>query len=96
MTAHDVVSGVAVVTGAGSGIGRATALALGERGIPVASVGRRSDRLFDTTASAEGPVTVIRADVATLQRCELVEQSLSGRVRYPVHDAGDSVRRQSM
>jgi NAD(P)-dependent dehydrogenase (short-subunit alcohol dehydrogenase family) len=44
---------VAVVTGAGSGIGRATALALLREGIAVVLVGRRSEPLEETAQLAE-------------------------------------------
>lgn len=44
------MSKVAMVTGAGSGIGRATALALAEAGYAVVLVGRRVERLKQTAA----------------------------------------------
>src|SRR5690349_7866138 len=43
---------VAIVTGAGSGIGRATALALLREGYSVALAGRRPDALAETAALA--------------------------------------------
>ena len=43
---------IAVVTGAGSGIGRASALALLEKGYKVALAGRRKDALEETKAMA--------------------------------------------
>ena len=45
---------VAVVTGAGSGIGRAVALALGGAGYRVALAGRRADALDETVRAADG------------------------------------------
>jgi NADP-dependent 3-hydroxy acid dehydrogenase YdfG len=64
---------VAVVTGAGSGVGRAAAVALAEAGMSVVLAGRRADRLAETAAliSAEGVLTVV-ADVTD----ELSVQSL--------------------
>ena len=44
---------VALVTGAGSGIGRATAVLLSSRGFAVSLVGRRTDALAATAASLE-------------------------------------------
>ncbi|WP_039737950.1 SDR family NAD(P)-dependent oxidoreductase, partial [Saccharomonospora halophila] len=44
---------VAVVTGAGSGIGRSVALALLGHGYRVALAGRREDALRETAARAE-------------------------------------------
>jgi 3-oxoacyl-[acyl-carrier protein] reductase len=58
----------AVVTGAARGIGRATALALGRRGLPVALLGRESGRLAEAAAevSALGvPARAIPCDVAS-------------------------------
>ncbi len=56
---------VAVVTGAGSGLGRALALALCERGVPVAGLGRRADALAKTEALAgPGRFLAVPADVA--------------------------------
>ncbi|UGY91086.1 SDR family oxidoreductase [Streptomyces gobiensis] len=55
----------AVVTGAGSGIGRSVALALAEAGWAVALAGRRESALAETAglAAPEGPVAVIPTDV---------------------------------
>ena len=54
----------AIVTGAGSGIGRATALALAHEGYSVVLAGRRSDALADTVAQA-GSDSSIALAVAT-------------------------------
>ena len=56
---------VAVVTGAGSGIGRAVAVALGEAGFAVALAGRRADALEETAAKvAPGRGLAIATDVS--------------------------------
>ena len=47
--------GVAVVTGAGSGLGRVIALALLEAGWQVALAGRRADALHQTAQDWTGP-----------------------------------------
>ena len=52
--AEDLSGRVAAVTGATSGIGEATALALAAAGAPVALAGRRADRLEALAARIEG------------------------------------------
>ena len=54
---------VALVTGASSGIGRATALALGEEGAKLALVGRSAERLQAVAAKAGGDALVLPADL---------------------------------
>ena len=57
---------VALVTGASSGIGEATALALAAEGAAVAVVARRRDRLTDLAAritDAGGNALVVEADI---------------------------------
>ena len=54
---------VALVTGAGSGIGRAAALALAEAGFAVVLAGRRRAPLEETAAEAEGDALAITCDV---------------------------------
>ncbi|GAA6181775.1 SDR family NAD(P)-dependent oxidoreductase [Shimia sp. NS0008-38b] len=57
----------AVITGAGSGLGRALATALCARGIAVAGLGRRADALQDTATLAGEKFTPIVADVSDPQ-----------------------------
>src|SRR6185369_7699789 len=57
---------IAIVTGAGTGIGRAVSLALLQHGYSVALTGRRVDKLEETAAQAssqDGRTVVIPADV---------------------------------
>jgi len=64
----------AVVTGGGSGIGRATALELAARGWSVAVLGRRAERVAETAAaieSAGGDALALAADVASPADVEL-------------------------
>jgi NAD(P)-dependent dehydrogenase (short-subunit alcohol dehydrogenase family) len=55
---------VAIVTGAGSGIGRAVALALAGDGYRVVLAGRRRDRLEETARAAGERTLVVPTDVA--------------------------------
>ena len=54
---------VAIVTGAGSGIGRAVALALGEAGWSVVLAGRRADALEETAAFGGPAMRAVPCDV---------------------------------
>ncbi|MGO9360804.1 MAG: SDR family oxidoreductase [Xanthobacteraceae bacterium] len=57
---------IAIVTGAGSGVGRATSLALMKAGFTVVLTGRRADRLEETAKAghALGESLVVPADMA--------------------------------
>ena len=62
----DTPDRVAVITGAGSGIGRAVALALGREGVAIILAGRRRDPLEATAAegtAAGAPTLVVPTDV---------------------------------
>jgi benzil reductase ((S)-benzoin forming) len=84
----------ALVTGAGSGIGRAIALNLSAHGLAVLCVGRRERKLLETKSLAAGSARVepVVADVSTelgrLAVVRAVETLCSGRLRYLVHNAG--------
>lgn len=56
--------GVAVVTGASAGLGRALALELAAQGMTVAAVGRDANALADVAAEGGGQVHAVVADVA--------------------------------
>jgi len=85
---------VALVTGASSGIGEATALALAAEGAAVALAARRRDRLEDLGKRIEadgGRVLVLESDVTQqAQAADAVEQTVSrlGRLDTLVNNAG--------
>jgi NADP-dependent 3-hydroxy acid dehydrogenase YdfG len=93
MTA-DLDGTVGLITGASSGIGEATALALSERGAAVALVARRKDRLEALAARIEeggGRSLVIEADIGSEEQARrAVEQTVDGlgRLDTLINNAG--------
>src|SRR5262245_31229185 len=55
---------VVLVTGAGSGIGKATALLLAREGARLGLVGRDEKPLGETASMIEGPAMVLTADIS--------------------------------
>ncbi len=95
MTNTEKLNGtVALVTGASSGIGEATALALAEQGAAVALAARRKDRIDALAAritDGGGRALSIEADVTSQDQAEaLVERTVAelGRLDTLVNNAG--------
>jgi NAD(P)-dependent dehydrogenase (short-subunit alcohol dehydrogenase family) len=90
---------VVVVTGASSGIGRATALKLAEAGARVVLVARGEEKLLETQREIEaigGTSVMYTADVSDLKSCDaLVARVLKeqGGCDYLINNAGRSIRR---
>ena len=82
---------VAAVTGASSGIGEATALALAAEGAAVALGARRSDRLEALAGRIEGPTLVREVDVSDEQAARAFIEGAHdelGRLDILVNNAG--------
>ncbi len=84
-TVTSAVRGAAVISGAGSGIGRAVALALAERGYPLVLLGRRAEPLAATLRAAGSQGIAVVTDVRDGSAVRLaVEQGISAGFRPQV------------
>ncbi len=93
---------VAVITGAGSGVGRAIALKFAVEGWDVALVGRRAEPMVETSAlaggAAERRVSVFPCDVSSAADVEAMGAAVIerfGAVDLLVNSAGINVPRRS-
>ncbi|MGW6896723.1 SDR family NAD(P)-dependent oxidoreductase [Streptomyces sp. NBC_01718] len=73
-----LVGKIVLVTGASSGIGQATALALSKAGARVAVGARRADRLKDLAQDAPGEILVVELDVTDEQS---VQEAVAATVK---------------
>jgi NAD(P)-dependent dehydrogenase (short-subunit alcohol dehydrogenase family) len=97
--AGNVKDKVIVITGASSGIGKATALKLAETQAKIILVARKIEALEETRAEIEakgGKAYIYTCDVSSMEECDrLTAQLLSdhGQVDVLVNNAGRSIRR---
>jgi NAD(P)-dependent dehydrogenase (short-subunit alcohol dehydrogenase family) len=84
---------VAIVTGAGSGIGRAVAQALAAAGYRVVAAGRRAEPLEQTAAEARGDVLVVPTDVCSPESVAALFEATArrhGRLDVLFNNAGSA------
>ncbi|WP_070157013.1 SDR family oxidoreductase [Sphingobium phenoxybenzoativorans] len=90
----DINGSVAIVTGASSGIGAATARALAAEGAKVVLLARRQDRIVKLAAELENAIA-IKCDVTNKDQVKsAVEQALQahGRIDIVVNNAGQALQ----
>ena len=90
-TAGALSGKVALVTGAGSGIGRAIARLSAQEGATVAAAGRTPEHLAETAAGSAGaivPVVMDVTDEASVARCVREVLERFGRIDVLVNNAG--------
>jgi NAD(P)-dependent dehydrogenase (short-subunit alcohol dehydrogenase family) len=86
---------IALVTGAGSGVGRAAALALAHEGYAVVLAGRRAENLQAVAKEAAGETLVVPTDVrqaAAIQALFAKTKEAFGRLDLLFNNAGVSMR----
>ncbi len=92
---------VAVITGAGSGVGRAAAVSLNREGYSLALAGRRVDALEETMGMLDGgtPSIVVQTDIADADRVANLfaeTQKAFGRLDLLFNNAGGGAPRIAM
>ena len=86
---------IALVTGAGSGVGRSAALALSREGYTVVLAGRRADKLEAVAKEANGTTLVVATDVrepASILALFAKTKEAFGRLDLLFNNAGVSMR----
>ncbi len=86
---------IALVTGAGSGVGRSAALALSQEGYAVVLAGRRADKLEAAAKEASGTTLVVTTDVrepASILALFAKTKETFGRLDLLFNNAGVSMR----
>ena len=94
---EDITGQVVWITGAGTGIGRAMAIAFAEAGCKVAITGRRADKLAETAALLPTPPFIVAADVSNAAAVEAAHKAVVaalGEVDILCNNAGTNIPRR--
>lgn len=79
----------AVITGGGSGLGRAMAIILAKKGHDVFIIGRRAEKLDETSSQNPEKIHSIVADVSTEEGRNTIKLKLNrAKIKYLIHNAG--------
>lgn len=95
---RDLTDKVAWVTGAGTGIGEAAAIALAAAGMHVVLSGRRADKLAQVAEQCAGRATIESLDVASKEDVQAVAQRILqkfGQIDVLVNSAGINPRQRN-
>eukprot|EP00435_Cladocopium_sp_Y103_P055286 s1404_g18.t1 len=84
------MAAVSVVTGAGSGIGRALSLLLASKGLKVVAVGRREQALRETCDMSKAKIEAVAADVATCEGRSQISAKVLSRFHVPSRNQKDT------
>ena len=85
------MSRVAIVTGAGTGVGKATAVKLSDAGYTVILIGRREDKLEKTKKACNAQTIVLPMDVSIetdVKKCFEMVQNTFSRIDLLFNNAG--------
>ncbi|MDF1759675.1 MAG: SDR family NAD(P)-dependent oxidoreductase [Coxiellaceae bacterium] len=79
----------ALITGSGTGIGRAAAISLIARGVNVLAVGRRLEPLQSLQADYPDNVQIVSADIANSEDCDKIFAAVADldQLNYIIHNA---------
>ncbi len=94
---QDLTGKIVWITGAGTGIGRAIAIAFAQKGARVAISGRRRDKLDETAALLPSPPCIVAADVsdaAEVVRAHQAVVAALGPVAIMVNNAGTNATKR--